>query len=248
MSYYIGDIYTIAPSAVRFDQAWVEYNRRYTDTEYAAIKASIADTMQLDPISINSITGLCEDGRTRVKVCTELGIDVKCQLIDGSLDASVRREIYMRNQMGRELTTAQKAIMAYRFMMLTSCSHEKAALKHKSNKMEISAVIQIAGLKRNDILEQLMATGEWEGSKSVRTIASTLKKETQEVTIIPSETPVIHYEDMINTEVGKTEFWRLDNITSMSNHERRMVIIELLNKTYKLYVDPETGEVSENTK
>lgn len=246
MSYYKGEIYTIAPSAVRFDQAWVEYNRKYTDAEYAAIKASIADTMQLDPISINSITGLCEDGRTRVRVCTELGIDVKCQLIDGSLEESVRREVYMRNQMGRELSTAQKAIMAYKFMMLTSCSQEKAALKHKSNKMELAAVIQIAGLKRQDILDQLMATGEWEGSKSVRTIASSLKKDMQEVIVTPSNTPTIDYEGMINTEIGKTEFWRLDNLTSMSHHERRMALVELLNRTYQLTINTQTGEVIES--
>ena len=246
MNYYIGDVYTIAPSAIRFDQSWIEYNRRYTDTEYSAIKASIADTVQLDPISINSITGLCEDGRTRVQICTELGIDVKCQLIEGSLDVSIRREIYMRNQMGRELTTAQKAIMAYKFMLLTSCSQDRAVLKHKSNKMEIAAVIQIAGLKRQDVLDELMSTGEWGGSKSLRTIASNLKKDTQEVVVTPSTTPVIEYEDMINTEVGKTEFWRLDNLTALSHHERRMMIIELLNRTYKLIVDPQTGEVTES--
>lgn len=245
--YYIGDEYSIKPSSVRFDEAWINYNRRYNSAEYDAVKASIEKIGQSDAIMINSETGLCEDGYTRVQVCTELGIDIRCQLIDGSLDLAIRREVYMRNETGRDYTVAQKAILAYQYMMLTKCKQSDAVKKHKITARELSAVVSIAGLKRQDVLDAIMKYKEWDGSQSLRTIANKLKKEEEVVEIEYADTPKIEYEDMINTETGKAEYWKLLNIAQLSPHELKMLAVNYVNLKYKLVVNETTGEVTEPT-
>lgn len=243
--YYVGDTYSIKPSSVRFDESWIGYNRRYNTTEYEAVKASIEKIGQSEPILINSETGLCEDGYTRTQICTELGLEVKCQQVDGTLDTAIRRELYMRNETGRDYSLPQKAILAYQYMMLTKCKQFEAAKKHKITVRELTSVVSIAGLKRQDVLDSIMKHGEWEGSKSLRAIVNKLKKEEEVVEIEQSETAKIEYEDMINTETGKSAYWKILNMVQLSPHELRMLAVEYVNLKYKLVVNPETGEVTE---
>lgn len=246
-SYYIGKPYTVKPSSIRFDQTWIEYNRKYNAIEYASIKDSIKTRGQIEPIAINSETGLCEDGRTRAQICTELGIDVLCVQINGALDVAARRDIYMRNDTGREYNTAQKAVKAYQYMLLTNCKTIVAAKKHKVTDRDVNYAVTIAGLKRQDILDAIINDGVWEGSKSMRTIASKLKKEEEVVEIEYADTPKIEYEDMINTETGKAEYWKLLNIAQLSPHELKMLAVNYVNLKYKLVVNETTGEVTEPT-
>lgn len=242
--FYTGDAYTVAPTSVRFDQESIEYNRRYNDIEYESLKISIQDSGQHDPIAINSITGLCEDGYTRTKICAELGIDVLCRQIDGTLDKVMRRELYMQNTVGREYSTAQKAVLAYNYMMLSGCKADVAAKKHKVSERSVHPVVAIAGLGRRDILDALATNGEWEGIKDVRRIATKLRKTTEVVeTANDHDTSQIDYVGMINTAVGQDEFWMLRTMVQLSAHEQNMMIVKYLNMKYKLVVDSDTGEV-----
>lgn len=242
--YFIGESYSIAPSSIRFDQESIEYNRKHSVAEYEALKLSIESIGQEDPVIINNKTGLCEDGYTRTQVCKELGIDVKCIQIDGTLDVSIRRELYMKNIAAREYSTAQKAVMAYRYMMLTKCKLYEASKKHKVDSKALSQAVTIAGLGRKDVLDQILETGMYEGSKNIRVIANTLRVASEEVVVTYPEESRVDYLDLINTAIGKGEFYPMLSGVENGQHELRMLLVNYLNYKYKLTVNQETGEVA----
>ena len=244
--------YSVSPSSIRFDQEMVEFNRIPDEAEYEATKLSIISIGQQAPISINSKTGLCEDGRTRCKVCNELGIEVKCIEIDGNIDKAERLAIYNMNAMsGRDLTSAQKAIQAHKYAKLTKEPLEVSAKRYKSTLRQVSDANTIAGLGRNDILDAISKTGSWlnpvtkKQVKNLRAIASELRAEKEELENITDMTSKIDYESMINTERGKSEFWQLRTVMQMSQHESDMILVKMLNYKYVLKVNKETGEIDE---
>ena len=51
---------------------------------------------------------------------------------------------------------------------------------------------------------------------------------------------------MIQTEKGKSNFWRLKTLANISDHEMSLIIVNYLNLKYVLKVDESTGEVSED--
>lgn len=251
-NYYIGKEYTVSPSSIRFDQEMVEFNRVQTDAEYQATKASIALIGQTDAIVINGDTGLCEAGRHRVKACTELGIDVRCIQIDGKLDKHIRIALYNKEDMsGKDLTVAQKAIQAHKFILLTKQTIAEGARMFKSTVKNVGDANSIAGLGRTDILDTIAKYGEWtrptggKPVKSLRTIAQELRAEAEELEMVESTTTNIDYETMINTERGKLRFWELRTLMQMSQHEANMVLVKMLNYEYVLKVNEVTGEIDE---
>lgn len=119
--YYTSDEYTVSPHSIKFDPEMVEFNRIQTDEEYQATKASIAKFGQLTPIAVNDKTGMGEDGRHRARACMELGIDVICRQVNGELDKATRLGLYNVDAMsGRDLTPAQKAIQAHKFIKMSN--------------------------------------------------------------------------------------------------------------------------------
>lgn len=250
---YIGEEYLVKPSSVRFDQGMVEFNRIHTEDEYEATKMSINKTKQQLPICINDQSGLCEDGRHRVRACIELGIDVVAIMVDGNASVEERLDLYNLDAMaGRDLNTAQKAIQAHKYALLTNVSLEVAAAQFKTNKRAATAASTIAGLGKQDVLTKIAQDGYWvnpiDGKtvRDLRRIATILKKEIEVVETVTAEEPKINYTDMINTEAGKEEFWRLRTLTQMSPHELQLLLVEHINMKYVLKVDPETGEIKEN--
>ena len=241
----IGKTYSAPPKTIKFDQKEIDYNRRYTDVEYAAIKESIKAIGQQNPISINSETGLCEDGYTRTQVCKELNIDVQCKVIDGSLSQQTKRDLYRIMDVGRDYSTAQKAVMAYKYMTLTGEKAGSASVKHIVSARNIYPIITIAGLGRQDILDSLLLNGQWEGIKDVRKIATSLKKTMETVEVSAADTPKIDYVEMVNTAKGQEEFWKLKTLVQLSQHEQNMVLVNYLNLKYKLGVNQTTGEVND---
>ncbi len=250
----IGDGYSVSPSSVRVDQEMVEFNRAHTDEEYLATKLSIESIGQITPIAINSKTGLMEDGAHRLRSCKELGIDIHCIEVDGELSKEIRLQYYNLNTMsGRDLTIAQKAIQAHKYAVLTGTTLEVAASKFKTTARHVRDANAIAGLKRHDVLDAIMEDGTWtmpngKKSKSLRAIASELRSESEVLEDGNDKQPEIVYEDMINTEKGKGEFWRLLTLVSMSHHELALLLVEVVNHRYVLVVDEETGEIEEEDK
>jgi hypothetical protein len=247
---YVGDVYSVDPKSVRFDQTIVEFNRVQDDNEYTQTKLSIQSVGQQTPIVINSDTGLCENGRHRVRACAELGIQVKCIQIDGSVPIGVKLELYNLEQMsGKELTVGQKAIQAHKYAKIAKVNLDTAAKKYNVNKRTVNAANTIAGLGRDDILQAVHTKGYWLDStnkkvKDLRSIASQLKAEKEE--LVEDEPKVsINYEDMILTEKGKAEFWKKRTLVTMSQHELDIMLVEYMNMKYKLVVDTETGEINE---
>lgn len=249
-SVYKSDVYLVDPDSVRFDQTMVEFNRTHDEKEYNQTKLSIKSVGQQVPIAINDKTGLCENGRHRVRVCKELGIQVKCIQIDGTLPIKVKLELYNLEQMsGKELTTAQKAIQAHRYAKIAKVPLDEAAAKYNTNKRTVNAANTIAGLDREDILQAIHTRGYWidplgKKVKDLRSIASQLKAETEEINEAQLEVS-IDYSDMILTEKGKNEFWRKRTLVNMSQHELNLLLVEYMNMKYKLKVNESTGECSE---
>ena len=253
---FIGKIYSVDPSQIRFDQDITEFNRAYNPVEYEATKISIQENGQDRPICINNKTGLCEDGRHRTKICKELGIDVKCIQINGDSAIKSRIDIYnMEAMSGRDLTTAQKAIQAHRYLRLVGPDVKlvQAAKKFKVSTREVNEANTIAGLGRQDILDTIAEEGVWmipdkaKPSKSLRAISSYLKSQNEEIEIEDENTCKIDYLDLINTEKGKSEFFNIRTLALMSGRELNILVVNYLNLKYKLKVNEETGEVLEDS-
>ena len=250
--YYTSEEYTVSPNSVKFDPEMVEFNRVQTDEEYQATKASIAKFGQLTPIAINDRTGMGEDGRHRARACIELGIDVICRQVNGELDKITRLGLYNADAMsGRDLSPAQKAIQAHKFVKISGQTIAEGAMMFKSSVRNVGDANSIAGLGRNDILDTISRTGEWtrptggKPVKSLRTIAQELRAEAEELEVIDDNTTNIDYEAMINTERGKLRFWELRTLMQMSQHEANMVLVKMLNYEYVLKVNKITGEIDE---
>lgn len=248
--YYIGDEYTVSPYSIRFDQGMTEFNRKQDAVEYEATKMSIQEIGQKEPIDINSNTGLCENGRHRVRICKELGIDVKCIQINGDIDKSTRIGLYnIESMSGRDLTVAQKAIQAHKFIKITGDTIEVGAKRFKSTVRNVSDANTIAGLGRMDILDTIAEKGEWvrpEGGKpvkSLRTIAIELRAENEKLKDIDDKRVYVDYSKFINTEKGKAEYWREKANLEIDPSRVFMILAELMNHRYILDVNRETGEV-----
>lgn len=250
MKHAVGEEYAVNPTSIRFAQEMVEFNREQYASEYMATKLSIKDIGQLNAIAVNSETGLCEDGRHRVKACTELGIDVKCILVDGKQDIKTRLGIYNIDLMsGRSPNVAQKAIQAHKYALLTGSTVADCAVRFDVKVRNINSANTIAGLGRTDILDEIAKVGGWvrpDGGKpvvSLRAIASELRAESEKLKEIENNTAKIDYEALINTEKGKGLFWQQRHMLQNNQHEMDMMLVELLNFKYVLDCDPETGEV-----
>lgn len=230
----IGKEYSVPAETIKFDDAWIHYNRRYDDKEYNALKESIISAKQTRPIAINSETGLCEDGYTRVQICKELNIDVKCIIIDGKASTQTRRDSYRVSDVGRDYNTAQKAVMAYRYMQLTGDKIDKAALKHKVDVRSVHPVITIAGLGRHDVLNEILETGKWNGIRDIRKISSELRTTAEDVIKVSEPEIDIDYIGMINTAKGQNDFWALSKLIESSKYERNLLAVRFLNLQYKL--------------
>ena len=250
--YYTSAEYTVSPHSIKFDPEMVEFNRIQTDEEYQATKASIAKFGQLTPIAVNDKTGMGEDGRHRARACMELGTDVICRQVNGELDKATRLGLYNVDAMsGRDLTPAQKAIQAHKFIKMSNQTIAEGAMLFKASTRNVSDANTIAGLGRSDILDTISRTGEWTRPsgglpiKSLRTIASELRATTEELEVRDNKTNDIDYESMINTEKGKSRFWELRTVMQMSQHEATMILVKMLNYEYVLKVNKVTGEIDE---
>lgn len=249
---FTGEPYKVNPSSVKFDTSIVEFSRVHSKEEYEATKLSIKQSGQIYPICINDQTGLCEDGRHRVKACAELGIDVLCVQVNGNASIRDRLALYNIGDMsGRDLSPAQKAIQAHKFILLTGTKLKTAAAMFKSTVREVSDANAIAGMGRNDILDVITEAGSYQipgrpkPSKSLRAIAAHFRAIEEEVEVNAEEEIHIDYTEFINTERGKSEYYGLLTTVGASYHELKVLIVNYLNYKYQLKVNPTTGEVDE---
>lgn len=245
---YTSNEYTADPEKMVADVKMVGFNRTQNEIEYESTLLSIKEMGQLVPIDVNDKTGLYENGRHRVRACIELGIYVKCIKINNKLTEAQRLEIYNLPEMsGRDLTVAQKAIQAHKFAIISKEPLDRVAKRYKTNARAVSAANSLAGLNRNDILDYVSENGYWihtngKKSKDLRSILSAIKSESEELEEIKQE-EMINFEDMIKTEKGKLEFWRLRSLAQSSDLELSRIIVDLVNYKYVLKINKETGEI-----
>jgi len=243
-SIFIGKEYEVSPSTINIDPEYVGFNRTHTELEYQATKKSIQTIGQQQPIAINNNSGLCEDGRHRLKACKELGKLVRCRMVDNSIDKATRLEIYNIDAMsGRDLTTAQRAIQAHKFMITTKCTLLDAATKYKTNERVMNSANTIAGLGVGDsVFAELMITGVWvkpdgRRTKDLRAIASILKAKEEDIQEDTTEEVKIRYGDLVKTELGKSKYYQLVEGVMDSNDTMKRMVVEYLNMKYKV-VEP----------
>ncbi len=83
-----------------------------TDAEFAALKASIQQTRQQNPIVL--LDGMILDGRHRARACEELGIEARTIDFDPKWGSPVEYVVSQCNH--RNLTDGQRVILAEQFM------------------------------------------------------------------------------------------------------------------------------------
>ena len=252
--FIVGEQYSVDPRTIKFDEDVVKLNRLCTEEEYASTLLSIKEYGQFTPIYINNTTGLCEDGRHRVKACKQLDINVQCVEINGSLSIDARFEHYNTELVsGRDYSVAQKAVMALRWMLLTKEPQSKASEKFKVNKREIIAASVLNGINKDSVLEELFTTGKatnpltGKTSKSIRTIATAYANEAEDADVVTVEADEISYEEMISTLKGRAEY--LNMMTTVDYNDFRnvkLMAVEFMNTKYRL--KEEAGEKYEEFK
>ena len=97
-----------------------------SEMEYAALKLSILEDGQLEPIY--AFDGFVVDGRHRQQVCLELGIEPIYQEIDGKVN--LKRFVASKNAIRRNLSKTQAAVAA---AVLSSGSVEGSSVGHTRN-------------------------------------------------------------------------------------------------------------------
>lgn len=156
---FIGEQYYVNPTTIKFS-SMANSNKIQEESEYIGTKESILKTGQIKPIYINSSTGLCDDGRLRCRICTELGIDVKCVKINGSLDSLTSFLVCNENTTsGRGYSTAQRAIEALRRSKEYNIPFVQASKMMIVNPREVSYAATLSGFGYDSSLDEIMNTG-----------------------------------------------------------------------------------------
>lgn len=142
---YASNVYEADPVSIKLNVEFTEFNIMQSDREYLATLESIKEMGQHDPILM--LNGECVDGRHRIKICSELGISVKC--VDLNPDLSRQQILDLANKSvmtGRDYTLTQRTILAYDYTKRVGCLVKDAAVKWKVSKSDMSYVSTIIKL------------------------------------------------------------------------------------------------------
>lgn len=241
----LSDVYTLDPAAIKFDDKYVVFNPLHTLDQYLATKASIEDLGQLDPVLM--LNGLCIDGRHRVKICTELGITVRCVDIDIGTDEDEIVLLCNKSTMsGRDFTVAQKAIQALKLVNDFGFTVVKAALHMKVDRRLVSFASTIKGFGRQNLLDQLLLgkavqlTNMDKPTTSLEVLCKYVKK-LDEVDVVEDVQERIYFnpDAQIKTEAGKVWYYEKILADLVPEHmvPTKMVYAELANYKFRKVTD-----------
>jgi hypothetical protein len=241
--YIFGNSYEVDPETIRYDTKICGFNSKKPDNEYQSLKEQIRATGQTSPAFMRS--GLLGDGVHRAKACIELG--VKLLVVDIDPDIDDKEYVMMCNEntfTARNDTAAQQAIKGYQLTRTFGYTDAEVTkrLGIKDRRL-IGYVRRIAASpldKEYGVLETL-ATGKRvniEGrytssiDTSRRIVASIEEARATEKVKIEEVDVAIRYDDLLNTEASKEEFWTHFGTLQMST-DTKLRIVGLLNTKYK---------------
>lgn len=236
--------YTINPEAVRFDDKYVVFNPLHNELEYAATKENITRLGQLEPILM--LNGVCVDGRHRVRVAKELGIDVRCTDVDPTMSDEDIIVLCNKNVMsGRDYDNTQKAIQALLLVNNYSLSVVNAAKLMKVDRRIVSYASTIKGFNRQDILDTLMKDkqnrvqldGMDRPSRSLELLAKYVKAadEKPKLVVDDSERVQWKHDALIKTETGKAWFYEMKSLIDVVGPTKvDDLLVELANLKFKV--------------
>ena len=236
-------VYTIDPSAVRFDDKYVVFNPLHDELEYEATKENIKRLGQLDPILM--LNGMCIDGRHRTKIAGELGVHVRCVDIDNTLSKQDIIVMCNKNVMsGRDYDSSQKAIQALQLTTAYDVTALEAAKLMKVDRKLVSYAATIKGYGRQDILDTLMRDkknrvqlGNMERpSRSLELLAKFIKvlDEDEKVVVNDSERVQWKPDAAIKTELGKAWYYEVVEMYDVRDVGLMMVLAEMANLKFKI--------------
>lgn len=243
----VGNVYTVDPNTIQFDDKYVVFNPLHNHLEYEATKENIRRLGQIDPILM--LNGLCIDGRHRTRIAKELGTHVRC--IDIAPDTNEQDIIVMCNKnimSGRDYDTSQKAIQALMLVNNYGITAVDAAKFMKVDKRIVSYASTIKGFGRQDILDELMRDkqnrvqlGNMERpSRSLELLAKYVKSESEEKEIVVDDSERIQWKPdaYIKTESGKAWYYdMLKQIEIIGTVKRDMLLAEMANMKFKVEED-----------
>lgn len=235
------ETYALNPLDVKFDPHIAKFNKPKEDTEYTALKISINRYGQKEPILMRN--GLCGDGIHRVKIASELGIQVLATDVDNDMTDKDFIALCNRNTFtARNDSSTQKAIKAYKLTKEFSYSDREAlaitGINTSSKVIGYARYIDSTAYgKANNVLDNLLSgrqvciEGVYTKSLEVakRLIAKLEEAELNELINSSIVTPTIDYNTMISTEGARERFWEMYGLEGV---ELNLAIIGVLNALY----------------
>lgn len=220
------------------------------------------------PVLIDA-EGLVVDGRHRIKVCTELGVDVECvNLVKNASKTAILEAANTNEFSGRVLTPTQKAfrvvdmVKAYGYSQVLAMkklgftdTKAIAGVNYSYNneayvRMYVDRLKAGKDVEVQDIVEGIHV---YRG-KSLRRIVSTLK-EVEEKNSDPITDAVdeeaeskIDYDEFLDTERAKREFWSRFGMSEAITMENKLFIIDCLNARYTKAVEDVEREAHNKAK
>lgn len=237
----MNNTYLKDPSAIKFSKKYTEFNPMNNSVEYASTFRSIEKIGQEDPILI--VDGECVDGRNRVKICLELGIQVLCIDVSNKMKSEDIILLCNRGLMsGRTFDVSQRAIQALKFVLEYNYTAVDAGVLWQVDKRVITYASTVKGFGREDILNDLLngVSVQLENmdrpSKSLEVLCRQLKK-LGERNVVEDTSERIKWdpEALIKTEHGKVWFYeKAERIPTIKiTHELIADYIELANYKFK---------------
>lgn len=244
--YVTGESYSIPTNQVRFDDKIAGFNQAKTQEDYDSLKMQIKEDGQISPIYMRD--GLCGDGRHRVKICEELGIDVKCIDIDPSMDDEKYIRMCNTNIFGSRNDNAnQRGIKAYRLVKQFNYTDKEAMeLAGVKDAKVIYAIRYLVDNNYQWIIDRVLIdeavsleskdkTVSYTGKsiRAIKTAVCKIEEADGNIEIDSSEEIIIDidYNEHIKTNTARDIFWKKFANMPMPK-EDKLLICELLNLKY----------------
>ena len=236
------ETYLKDPSTIKFD-AIAAFNPPKSDEEYEALLYSIKNGKQEDPILMRN--NKCGDGFHRVKVAIKLGRQVLCTDIDSNMRDKDFIALCNRSTFtARNDSITQKAIKAYKLTKDYSYTDAEAikltGLKKGSKGIGYARTISESNYnKKHNILDKLLAgktvniNGTFTKSIEVcKRLIATYEEEQLDSIKSTVTIPTVDYNEYLDTEKAKSEFWGRFGKNSSITIDDKLFICALLNASF----------------
>lgn len=229
------------PSSIKFSKQYTEFNPMNNSIEYASTLESISRLGQKDPILMHK--GECVDGRNRVKACLELNEQVACTDVNDKISKEDLILLCNKNlTSGRVFDVSQRAIQALKMVVDYKYTTIAAGILWQVDRKVITYASTVAGLGREDILNDLLngisvqLKNMDRPSKSLEVICRQLKK-LGEKNVVENTDERLKWDPdaLIKTEAGKAWFHERADRMPIIKTDYTMIAdyIELANHKFK---------------